>query len=68
MVAHGRGRYGQAIDLLREVRNGAARFGGSHAQRDLLDLTLIDAARRDGQTALERALLAERAAALPRVA
>ncbi|WP_293676409.1 tetratricopeptide repeat protein [uncultured Phenylobacterium sp.] len=65
MVAHGRGRHGEAVDLLREVRNGAARFGGSHAQRDLLDLTLIDAARRDGQTALERALLAEREAAKP---
>jgi len=50
---------------LRDVRNGAARFGGSHAQRDLLDLTLIAAARRDGQTALERALIAERAAAQP---
>jgi tetratricopeptide (TPR) repeat protein len=68
MVAHGRGRYAEAIDLLRGVRNGAARFGGSHAQRDLLDLTLIDAARRDGQTALERALLSERAAAQPLIA
>ena len=65
LAAYGRGRDAEAIDLLREVRNGAARFGGSHAQRDVLDLTLIAAARRDGQTALERALLAERAAALP---
>ena len=65
IFAYGRGRDPEAIDLLRGVRNGAARFGGSHAQRDLLDLTLIAAARRDGQTALERALLAERAAALP---
>ena len=68
MAAYGRGRDAEAVDLLRDVRNGAARFGGSHAQRDLLDLTLIAAARRDGQTALERALLAERAAATPRVA
>ncbi|HEX7944885.1 MAG TPA: tetratricopeptide repeat protein, partial [Phenylobacterium sp.] len=65
LVAYGRGRDAEAIDLLREVRNIAARFGGSHAQRDVLDLTLIAAARRDGQTALERALLAERAAATP---
>lgn len=65
LVAYGRGRDAKAVDLLRDVRNGAARFGGSHAQRDVLDLTLIAAARRDGQTALERALLAERAGGLP---
>jgi hypothetical protein len=34
--------------LLRPVRNIAGRFGGSHAQRDLLDLTLIEAAFRSG--------------------
>ena len=51
--------------LLRTVRNRAARFGGSHAQRDLLDLTLIAAAGRAGETSLERALLAERAEAAP---
>ena len=65
LVAYGRGRDAEAIDRLRGVRNDAARFGGSHAQRDVLDLTLIAAARRNGETALERALLAERAAALP---
>jgi hypothetical protein len=63
IVAFGRGDYADASTLLRDVRNGAARFGGSHAQRDLLDLTLIAAARRAGHAALERALLAERAAA-----
>jgi hypothetical protein len=63
--AFGRGEHARALDLLREVRNKAARFGGSHAQRDLLDLTLIAAAREAGETSLERALLAERAEALP---
>ena len=48
------------------VRNIAHRFGGSHAQRDLLDLTLIEAALRDGQQALAAALAAERAAVRPR--
>jgi hypothetical protein len=47
------------------VRNSAARFGGSHAQRDVLDLTLIAAARAAGEGSLERALLAEREAARP---
>ena len=41
------------------------RYGGSNAQRDLLDLTLIEAARRAGQSALHRALLAERETARP---
>jgi len=63
--AFGRGNYAQTVELLRNVRNRAARFGGSHAQRDLLDLTLIAAAREAGETSLERALLAERAEALP---
>jgi hypothetical protein len=47
------------------VRNSAHRFGGSHAQRDLLDLTLIEAALRDGQPGLASALAAERAAVRP---
>lgn len=63
--AFGRGDDAKAIELLRDVRNRAGRFGGSHAQRDVLDLTLIAAARRAGETALERALLAEREAAMP---
>lgn len=52
----------RATDLLRSVRSRAHRFGGSHAQRDVLDLTLIRAAQLDGQVALARALEAERAA------
>ena len=43
---------------LRGVREFAHRFGGSHAQRDLLDLTLIEAALRSGQAALAKALCA----------
>src|SRR5690606_25365520 len=56
---------GQAVELLRDVRNRAHRFGGSHAQRDLIDLTLIAAASRDGQDRLARALCDERLAARP---
>jgi hypothetical protein len=54
------GDYASAVDLLRPIRSHAHRFGGSHAQRDLLDLTLIEAARRAGQTTLAHALEAER--------
>jgi hypothetical protein len=47
------------------IRNIAHRFGGSHAQRDLLDLTLIEASFRSGNAALAAALAAERAAMRP---
>ncbi|MCM5679623.1 tetratricopeptide repeat protein [Schlegelella sp. S2-27] len=60
VVAFVDGRYAQAVDLLRSIRSQAHRFGGSHAQRDLLDQTLVAAAHKAGQTALARALLTER--------
>jgi hypothetical protein len=55
------GRYGEAVQRLRPLRSRAHRFGGSHAQRDLIDLTLIEAARLDGQGLLADALQRERA-------
>jgi hypothetical protein len=59
--AFGDGDYAGAVELLRPVRSHAHRFGGSHAQRDLIDLTLVEAAARSGQDRLVAALLAERA-------
>lgn len=64
--AFGDGNYAEAVRLLRPIRSTAQRFGGSHAQRDLLDLTLIEAAFRAGETRLAGALAAERTAAKPR--
>ena len=64
--AFGAGRYAACVELLRPIRHIAHRFGGSHAQRDLLDLTLIEAARRAGQDALAGALINERVALRPR--
>ncbi len=58
--AFGQGDYAGCVALLRPVRLIANRFGGSHAQRDVLDLTLIEAAFRAGQHDLARALVAER--------
>ena len=66
MLAHGRGRYADAVDSLWAVRDGCHRFGGSHAQRDLVDQTLIDAAIRAGQRQLARHLLNERLLTKPR--
>jgi hypothetical protein len=60
MLAFDRGDFAGAVRLLRAIRRDAHRFGGSHAQRDLLDLTLIEAALRDGQHGLAAALTAER--------
>jgi tetratricopeptide (TPR) repeat protein len=65
LLAFGAGDYATAADRLRSVRNRAARFGGSHAQRDLIDQTLIASARLGGQEALARALLTERRNADP---
>ena len=59
------GRHDAAIQAIRPVRSGAAVFGGSHAQRDVIDLTLIEAALRGGHFALARSLVAERVAARP---
>ncbi|HTN49956.1 MAG TPA: tetratricopeptide repeat protein [Burkholderiaceae bacterium] len=64
--AFGQGRYAECIELLRPVRHAAHRFGGSHAQRDLLDQTLIEASRRAGFNALTVALINERVAIRPR--
>ncbi|MCY1348659.1 hypothetical protein D9M69_348130 [compost metagenome] len=58
--AFGTGDYAACVQLLRPVRHIAQRFGGSHAQRDVLDLTLIEAALRAGQQPLAIALAAER--------
>lgn len=65
LVDFHQGNYRDAARQLRLIRNGAARFGGSHAQRDLLDLTLLEAAQRQGDTRLHAALAAERLAARP---
>ena len=63
--AFGRGRYAECVELLRPIRHIAHRFGGSHAQRDLLDQTLIEASRRAGLEALTTALVNERVALRP---
>jgi hypothetical protein len=60
--AFGQGRHAEAVRLLRPLRSYSHRFGGSHAQRDLIDLTLIEAAQRARLQDLATALTAERLA------
>jgi tetratricopeptide (TPR) repeat protein len=54
-----------AVDLLGDIRPEATVVGGSHAQRDVIDLTLIAAAGRSGNVPLARALVTERARRKP---
>lgn len=52
--------YGRSVSCLAPIRYELAKIGGSHAQRDLFSMLLLDAAIRDGQTKLARALASER--------
>jgi tetratricopeptide (TPR) repeat protein len=59
-AAFGRGDYAGALAHLLEAMPRAAAFGGSHAQRDVLGWTAMEAAVRAGDRAAAEALLAER--------
>ena len=60
ILAYTMSRYNQCVAELEPVRDIAHRFGGSHAQRDLISLTIISAALRSGQHQLARGYLNER--------
>jgi tetratricopeptide (TPR) repeat protein len=63
--AFGRERYDEAVALLLPVRYRAHAFGGSHAQRDVVHRTLLEAALRSGRHTLGRALAIERTTLKP---
>jgi len=65
LLAFAREDFDAAVDTLYPVRAVAQRFGGSHAQRDLIDQTLLAAASRGSQRALGCALLNERRVGKP---
>jgi tetratricopeptide (TPR) repeat protein len=65
LVAFSRGDHDTCIRELLPMRLHAHRFGGSHAQRDVVHLTLVEAALRSGRTRLAQALAAERIAQKP---
>jgi len=60
IVAMVEGRHADAASLLLPVRSRSNRIGGSHAQRDIVQLTCIEAALRGGNAKLARALANER--------
>jgi tetratricopeptide (TPR) repeat protein len=67
-AAFAAGRPGDALDQLIDIRDAASAVGGSHAQRDVIDLTLLAAAARAGDQGLARALAGERTARKPSAA
>ena len=64
-AAFWRGDYAEAVERLHGARYIANSFGGSHAQRDVIDWTLTEAAIRGGLRDMATALAHERLAVKP---
>lgn len=62
------GDHARAVDLLQPARFSLSRMGGSHAQRDIIDWTLTEAALRGSQRDVALALANERLALRPKSA
>lgn len=65
VVAHRRGEFGRVVDLLLPIHGSFRRVGASHAQRDLFEQLLIDAAWRDRRLPVALDLLADRTVRRP---
>ena len=66
LFAFHRGDYEQAVAVLQPARYDVWRIGGSHAQRDIVDWTLTEAALRAGMRDVALSLAYERLDARPR--
>jgi len=64
-IAFEAGRYAECVEKITATRGIAQRFGGSHAQRDILTLTALHAALRGGFASTAEAFAAERLALKP---
>lgn len=60
IAAFGQGDHAAAVAHILPVRGIANRFGGSHAQRDVLSWTLCEAAIRAGDAPMAAAMVSER--------
>jgi hypothetical protein len=65
LQALGAGLHAEAAATLASVHPVANRFGGSHAQRDVIHLTALEAAIRAGDRGFARALASQRLAQKP---
>ena len=65
LLAFGRGRFDESTHTLAPLRDRLVRVGGSHAQRDIVDQTLLAAAVLGRDRSVGRALLAQRLAQRP---
>jgi hypothetical protein len=65
IVAYGRQRYDEVVDLLWPLRRRFQLFGGSHAQREALQRTLLEAALRARRPELAGQLVSERVSLNP---
>ncbi len=65
LVSFGKGRYDEVVELLVPIRKRINLFGGSHAQRDAVQRTLLEATLRAHKDDVARVLLSERIALKP---
>lgn len=65
LVAHRAGDFGAVVDMLLPIRYDVHRLGGSHAQRDLFSMVLIDSALKSNRINVARMLISERLGRLP---
>lgn len=65
VVAHRHAQFGRVVDLLLPIHDRFRRIGASHAQRDLFEQLLIDAAWRDRRLPVALELLADRTGRRP---
>lgn len=65
LVSFDDGRDADTIDELWSTRRVFHQFGGSHAQRDVFERTLLEAATRGGRATLAHRLVAERLSVRP---
>lgn len=66
VMAHRTGDFGAVVDILMPIRYDISRMGGSHAQRDLFAMLLIDAALKSGRKNIAEMLLSERRIRMPK--
>ncbi len=65
IVAHRAGEFGKAVELMLPIRYDLYRIGGSHAQRDLFAMLLIDSAMKSDRMNVTKMLLSERLGRAP---